>query len=171
MGRPTTHQTKQDKNAANALASQRARAKKAEREHNLLSRHPDQTAVLSRGQARKRFLEEIKANQVKLLPLSIPTLPEVTGNNEQCEDVESGMNYLIEKLMKENEDHPVESQWAEDDSSQSGNSFTLLTKFVAMENDVALVNRNTTVSQTMKNVFAPLPGSDSGFPTHYADQK
>jgi len=47
MGRPTTHQTKEDKNAAYALANQRARAEKAEGEHNLLSRHPDQTAVLS----------------------------------------------------------------------------------------------------------------------------
>ena len=98
MGRPTTYQTKEDKNAAKAVGNRKARAKKAEREHNLLSRHPDQTAVLSRGQARKRFLDEIEANRVELLPLSIPTLPEVTGGGEQCEDVESGMNYLIHKV-------------------------------------------------------------------------
>ena len=43
MGRPTTHQTNEDKNLAKALVNQRARAKKAEEEHNLLSCHPDQT--------------------------------------------------------------------------------------------------------------------------------
>src|SRR5436305_7838877 len=70
MSRPTTHQTKEDKSAAKALANRRVRAKKAEREHNLLSRHSDQTTVLSRGQARKKF-EEIEANRVQLLPASI----------------------------------------------------------------------------------------------------
>jgi hypothetical protein len=97
MGRATAHQTKEDKNAASALANRRARAKKAEREHKLLSRHPDQTAVLSRGQARKAFLEEIKANRVELLPLQGPTIPEIIGNDE---DIESGMNHLIIKLIK-----------------------------------------------------------------------
>jgi len=129
MGQATTHQTKVNKNAANALASQRAHAKKAEQEHNLLSQHPDQTAVLSRGQARKRFLDEITANRVELLLLSIPTLPEVTGSSEQCEDVESGMNYPIDKLIKENEERPVEVQRADDDSFQNpddGNSSLII---------------------------------------------
>ena len=121
MGRPTTHQTREYKSAAKALANRRARAKKAEEEHNLLSRHPDQTAVLSRGQARKRFLEEIKAHRVQLLPLSIPTLPEVTGIDEQCGDIESGTYYRIDKLIKENEERPVEVQRADDDSLQNSN--------------------------------------------------
>jgi hypothetical protein len=75
MGRPAKHQTNEERKAAMALAKRTMRARKAEEEHNLLSRHPDQTAVLTRGQARKRFLEEIKANRVQLLPLSIPTVP------------------------------------------------------------------------------------------------
>jgi hypothetical protein len=168
MGRPTMYQTRDDKNAAKALGNRQARTRKAEREHNLLSRHPDQTAVLSRGQARKRFLEEIKEDRVQLLPLPIPTVPEVAGNDEHCEDVESGMNYLINKLITENEERPVEGQLEEDDSLQSsddGNSFSLLTKFVGMENDAVLGNRNKILSQTMKNLFAPLPESESGFPT------
>jgi hypothetical protein len=98
MGRPAKHQTNEERKAAMALAKRTMRARKAEEEHNLLSRHPDQTAVLTRGQARKRFLEEIKANRVQLLPLSIPTVPEVTGSDEQGEDVESGMNHLIDKV-------------------------------------------------------------------------
>jgi hypothetical protein len=129
MVRATKYQTIEEKKAAKALATRIVRARQAEEEHNLLSRHPDQTAVLSRGQARKRFLEEIKANQVKLLPLSIPTVPEVTGNNEHCEDVESGMNYPIDKLMKENEERPVEVQRADDDSFQNsddGNSSPII---------------------------------------------
>jgi hypothetical protein len=121
MGRLTTHQTKEDKLAAKALVNQRARAKKAEEEHNLLSRHPDQTAVLSRGQARKRFLEEINANRVELVPLSIPTLPEVTGVDEESGDIESGTYYRIDKLIKENEDRPVEGQRADDDSFKNSN--------------------------------------------------
>jgi hypothetical protein len=112
------HQTEAEKKAARALINRNNHARKLEKEHGLLSRHPDQTAVLSRGQARKRFLEEIKTNRVQLLPLSMPTVPEVTGNDGQGEDVESGMNYPIDKLMKGNEERAVEGQSGEDDSLQ-----------------------------------------------------
>jgi hypothetical protein len=121
MGRSTTHQTKEDKSAAKALANRQTRAKKAEEEYNLLSRHPNQTAVLSRGQVRKRFLEEINANRVELVPLSIPTLPEITGVDEESGDIESGMYYRIDKLIKENEDRSIEDQWADDDFFKNSN--------------------------------------------------
>jgi hypothetical protein len=41
----------------------------------------------------------------------------------------------------------------------------LLTKFLAMEDDIVGENRNTIPLQTMNKLFAPLPESDSGFPT------
>jgi len=42
---------------------------------------------------------------------------------------------------------------------------SLLTKFLAIENDIVGGNRNAIISQTINNLFAPLPESDSGFPT------
>lgn len=119
MGRDNKHQTEEERKAARALVNRNNYARKAAEEHNLLSRHPDQTAVLSRGQARKRFLEEIKADRVQLLPLPIPIIPEMAGNDEHCEDIESGMNYLIDKLIKENEERSVEGLWREDNSLRS----------------------------------------------------
>ena len=93
MGQGATHQTKEDKIAAKALANRKAHTKKTE-EHNLLSRHLDQTAILSEDGGEKNFLEKIKANRVQLLPLSIPILREVIGSDKQYEDIESGMKYL-----------------------------------------------------------------------------
>jgi hypothetical protein len=65
------------------------------------------------------YLEEIKMNDVQLLPLSIPPVPEVTGSDEQSEDVERGMNYPIDKLTKENKDLRVKGLLADDNSFQS----------------------------------------------------
>ena len=91
--RGATHQTKEDKIAAKALANRKAHTQKDWRAQTFITASRSNGSFI-RGQGRKNFLEKIKANRVQLLPLSIPTLPEVTGSDGQYEDVESGMKYL-----------------------------------------------------------------------------
>ena len=50
-------------------------------------------------------------------------------------------------------------------SSGDGISCSLLTKCLEMENDAVVGKRNAIIPQTMDQLFAPLPDSDSGFPT------
>ena len=90
----TKHCTLAEKRLANAQAAQKKRTLKLGREQSLLRRHPNSTALLARGQARRNFLKEIKDGTVVLEPDGPSVISNVTSEEQRTETTDGIEHYL-----------------------------------------------------------------------------
>ena len=105
MGAPAKYQTAEQRKAAQTERRRQSRLKITE-ENRELSKHPNPTAVLSRGPQRAQFLKEVREKLVPLIetPRKWSELGAELGGAEEDLDSEQGTRHLYHSPIVESRD-------------------------------------------------------------------